>query len=316
MSRRVLVTGGAGFIGSHIVDAFVARGDTLAVIDDLSRGRREFVAESATFHQFDIRSPEARDLIAAGAFDVICHQAAQIDVRVSVADPQLDADINIAGLLNVLEGARAGGVRRVVFASSGGVVYGEAQEPPFGETAPKLPESPYGASKLASEYYLYLYQRLHGIETVALRYSNVYGPRQDPHGEAGVVAIFSERLNRGEPLLVFGDGAQTRDYVYVGDVARANVLAADAALPDGVGLDRTAFNIGTAIETSVNDLATVIAESAGKPLVLEPRPARAGELQRSSLVVEKASRFLGWSPEMSLAEGFKKTYDWVVGGEV
>jgi UDP-glucose 4-epimerase len=311
MSRRVLVTGGAGFIGSHVADAFVAAGADVTVIDNLSRGRPGNVPNDATFRQLDVGSEEARALVAEGGFEVIAHLAAQVDVRVSVSDPIFDAEENLLALLNLLEGARSGGTRRIVFSSSGGVVYGE-RRPPHPETAPKLPVSPYGVSKLAAEFYLACYGQLYGLETVALRYSNVYGPRQDPHGEAGVVAIFGNRLRAEKPLTIFGDGGQTRDYVFVTDVARANVLASDVALPalDGT-LDARAFNIGTGLETSVTALAAAMAKAAGVELRVEHAPARTGELLASALRAEKAAQQLGWRPQVSLAEGLRATYDWI-----
>jgi len=312
VKRRVLVTGGAGFIGSHVADAFLGAGWDVTVLDNLSRGRRQNVPSGAEFLQMDAGSVEARELIAARRFEVICHHAAQVDVRISVADPILDAEENILALINVLEGARLGGTRRVVAISSGGVVYGERQ-PPHPETAPKLPLSPYGCSKLAGEHYLACYAQLHGVEGVALRYSNVYGPRQDPHGEAGVVAIFGNRLRAGQALTIYGDGEQTRDYVYVTDVARANLLAAEAELPalDGT-IDARAFNIGTGVLTSVNALAHTMIEAAGVRVAVERAPARTGELLASSLVAEKARRVLGWTPQVGLAEGLGATYAWIV----
>ena len=215
MSRRVLVTGGAGFVGSHVADAHIERGDRVWVMDDLSSGRLANVPPGAEFVEMDIADPRTAELIRDVGFDLINHHAAQIDVRVSVADPVADARVNIAGLLNILEAARDAGTRRVVFVSSGGVVYGEPEVYPTPERAPKCPVSPYGVSKLAGEYYLNYYREVHGLDYVALRYSNVYGPRQDPKGEAGVVAIFSNRLIAREPLAIYGDGEQTRDYVYV-----------------------------------------------------------------------------------------------------
>lgn len=311
MKRRILVTGGAGFIGSHVADALVAAGWQVTIIDNLSRGRTENLPRGAEFRHADIGSPEARELAAGGGFDAICHLAAQIDVRVSVSDPVLDAEENLLALLNLLEGAREGKVRRVVFSSSGGVVYGEAT-PPYVEAAAKLPISPYGVTKLAAEYYLACYRALYGIETVALRYANVYGPRQDPHGEAGVVAIFCNRLREGRPITVFGGGAQTRDYVYVGDVARANVLAADAALPPADGtIDPPAFNIGTGVQTSVTGLAEALMVATGVRVPVEFAPARPGELQASALVADKAARLLGWRPEVALGEGLRATYDFI-----
>ncbi len=306
------MTGGAGFIGSHVADAFVASGCDVTVIDNLSRGRPQHVPRAAEFRQLDVGSEEARALVAGGAFEVIAHLAAQVDVRVSVSDPVFDAEENLLALLSLLEGARAGGTRRIVFSSSGGVVYGE-RRPPHVETAPKFPASPYGVSKLAAEYYLGCYAQLYGLEAVALRYSNVFGPRQDPHGEAGVVAIFGNRLRQGKAVTIYGDGNQTRDYVYVGDVARANVLAADAPLPPADGtIDARAFNIGTGVETSVNALALAMMRAAGVEVPVERMPARAGELLANALSAEKAGRLLGWKPSVTLAEGLKATYDWIV----
>jgi len=311
MKRRVLVTGGAGFIGSHVADAFLAAGSEVTVIDNLTRGRPQQVPRAAEFRQLDVGSEEARALVAGGGFEVVVHLAAQVDVRVSVSDPVFDAEENLLALLSLLEGARAGGTRRIVFSSSGGVVYGE-RRPPHVETTAKYPISPYGVSKLAAEYYLGCYAQLYGLETVALRYSNVFGPRQDPHGEAGVVAIFGNRLRQGKPLTVYGDGNQTRDYVFVGDVARANVLAADAQLPplDGT-IDARAFNVGTGVETSVNDLARAMIAAAGVDVPVERAAARGGELLANSLNAEKAARVLGWKPQVRLAEGLKATYEWI-----
>jgi UDP-glucose 4-epimerase len=308
----VLVTGGAGFIGSHVTDAFLAAGWAVTVLDNLSRGKAEQVPRAAAFKHLDAGSAEARELVRSGGFDILAHLAAQIDVRVSVADPILDAEENLLAMLNLLEGARAGGVRRVVFSSSGGVVYGEGT-PPYVETAAKLPISPYGVTKLATEYYLACYRALYGLESFALRYANVYGPRQDPHGEAGVVAIFGNRLRQGKPITIFGDGGQTRDYVYVGDVARANVLAADAALPPGDGtIDPSGVNIGTGVQTSVTGLATAMMRSAHIDVPIDHAAARPGELQASALRIDKAAQVLGWKPEVPLDEGLRRTYDWIV----
>ena len=311
MTRRVLVTGGAGFIGSHVVEAHLAAGDEVTIIDDLSSGRLANVPAGVRLEQMDIRSPAARRVVAEGGFAILNHHAAQMDVRRSVEDPLHDAQINVLGLLNLLEGARVGGVRRVVFASSGGTVYGDGAATPTGETAPKLPSSPYGTAKLTSEYYLATYTRLHGLEAVALRYSNVYGPRQNPHGEAGVVAIFGSRLLAGEPVTVFGDGLQTRDMVFVGDVAAANFLAADCPLAPLETLDSRAYNIGTGRESTVLDLAALIADAAGRHPDIRKAPARAGEILRSALSVEKASRGLGWQPKVTLPEGLKRTVRWI-----
>jgi UDP-glucose 4-epimerase len=230
---------------------------------------------------------------------------------VSVADPGFDARTNLLGLLNLLEGARRGGVTRVVFASSGGVVYDERGAPPHAEEARKLPVSPYGVSKLGSEYYLAAYARLYGVEMFSLRYSNVYGPRQNPHGEAGVVAIFGLRLRSGQGLTVYGDGSQTRDYVFVGDVAQANLAASRAPAPPPDGIDALAFNVGTGVETSVNQLAALMISVAGHEVPITRAPARAGELARNALNCGKAAREWGWRPAVPLGEGLKLTYDWI-----
>ena len=310
----VLVTGGAGFIGSHVADAYLAAGYSVTVLDDLSTGRRENVPPAARFLRADVGSTEARDLLADGGFTVLNHHAAQMDVRVSVTDPALDARINLLGLLNLLEGARRGGVRRVVFASSGGVVYDERGRLPHREEAGKLPVSPYGVSKMASEYYLVAYAGLYGLEVVSLRYANVYGPRQNPHGEAGVVAIFGSRVRAGKALTVFGDGEQTRDYVFVEDVARANLAAMRAPVSAPESIDSAAFNVGTGVETSVNQLARLMLEVAARTVPITREPARAGELLRSALDCAKAARAWDWRPAVSLTQGLKRTYDWI--GEV
>ena len=307
----VLVTGGAGFIGSHVADAYLAAGYSVTVLDDLSTGRRENVPPAARFLRADVGSTEARDLLADGGFTVLNHHAAQMDVRVSVTDPALDARINLLGLLNLLEGARRGGVRRVVFASSGGVVYDERGRLPHREEAGKLPVSPYGVSKLASEYYLAAYAGLYRLEVVSLRYANVYGPRQNPHGEAGVVAIFGSRVRAGKALTVFGDGEQTRDYVFVEDVARANLAATRAPVSAPESIDSAAFNVGTGVETSVNQLARLMLEVAARTVPITREPARAGELLRSALDCAKAARAWDWRPAVSLTQGLKRTYDWI-----
>ncbi len=311
MPKRILVTGGAGFIGSHVADLFVARGDAVTVLDDLSRGARANVPAAATFVQASITSPEAAQLVRDGGFDVICHLAAQIDVRVSVNDPVLDATKNVLGTLNLLEAVRASGRRtRFIFSSTGGAVYGDGVPVPTDETEPKNPESPYGTAKLAVEYYLGYYARVHGFDTVALRYANVYGPRQDPHGEAGVVAIFCGRILDGQPLRAYGDGLQTRDYVFVGDVARANAAAADLAVLPAGPVDARAFNIGTGVETSVIELAQSLMRAAGRTVPIEHAPARPGEQRRSCVRIDKATRVLGWTPAATLDSGVAQTLAW------
>ncbi len=306
--RKVLVTGGAGFIGSNLADAFLAAGDEVWVVDDLSKGKRENVHPDAHFVEMDIADPGLRDLFRDVRFDLVSHHAAQIDVRVSVMDPARDARTNVLGFLNVTEAALEVGTRRVIFISSGGVVYGEPQLIPTPETEPKLPLSPYGVTKLAGEFYLNYYRHVRGLDYVALRYANVYGPRQDPHGEAGVVAIFCSRLLDGERLTIFGDGEQTRDYVFVGDVVAANLLVADASLPPGLALDDVAFNVGTGVGTSVNQLADVLEGIAGASAERDHRPERRGELRHSTLDASRI-RTLGWAPRHSLEEGLRRTFN-------
>jgi UDP-glucose 4-epimerase len=310
MSGRVLVTGGAGFIGSHIAEAYLRQGWEVVVLDDLSRGHEGNVPKGARFVRADIRSAEARQTLATGRFDVLNHHAAQIDVRVSVDRPAFDSDINVVGFVNLLEGAGEGGVKRVIFASSGGVLYGDPEVIPTPETAPKSPISPYGVSKLAGEHYLRALGALRGFEGIAMRYANVFGPRQDPKSEAGVVSIFVSRLLAKQPLIVFGDGRQTRDYVFVKDVARANVLASTASASDGGGLDGPAFNIATSVQRSVLDLATSVGEVMGQKPKLEFAPPRAGELSRSALDVGKAKKVLGWKPEYGFEDGLRELVDW------
>jgi UDP-glucose 4-epimerase len=310
-TRRALVTGGAGFIGSHVADALLAEGWAVTVLDNLTSGKRAQVPAAAAFVEADIRSPEAAACIRDGAFDLVCHLAAQIDVRKSVTDPRFDVDVNIGGSVNLMHAIKESGRRtRLIFASTGGAVYGDFVTPPNLETYAKDPESPYGIAKFAAELYLAYYARVHGLDYVALRFANVYGPRQDPHGEAGVVAIFCGRLLAGTPLTVFGDGGQTRDYVFVGDVARAHVLAAALpAIPAGKVDDR-AFNLGTQQETSVVELARVLMEAAGRTVALQHADARPGEQRRSVVSIEKAKLGLGWVPQVSLAEGLRRTYEW------
>jgi UDP-glucose 4-epimerase len=310
MSGRVLVTGAAGFIGSHIAEAFLAEGWEVTVLDNLSRGHERNVPKAARFVCADIRSPEARRLVAEGRFDVLNHHAAQIDVRVSVDRPAFDAEINLVGFVNLLEGAGDGGVKRVVFASSGGVVYGETEVFPTPETDGKRPVSPYGVSKLAGEYYLRALGLLRGFEGVAMRYANVFGPRQDPKSEAGVVSIFVSRVLEQRPMTIFGDGRQTRDYVFVRDVARANVLASRATLPTADGIDGAAFNIATARERSVLEVAEAVMGVMGARVPLEYAPPRPGELLRSTLAIGKAERTLGWRPQHTFEHGLGELVTW------
>jgi UDP-glucose 4-epimerase len=301
MAIRAIVTGGAGFIGSHVADGLLARGDAVAVVDDLSTGKRERVPEAAQFHQLDIRDGAGlRALVGEFRPDAVFHLAAQADVRVSVDDPGRDADVNVRGTAEVLEAARAAGAR-VVFSSTGGAIYGDVETIPSPESTPCAAMSPYGVAKLCGEHYVELYNRLYGTQHVVLRYGNVYGPRQDPHGEAGVVAIFFGKLVEGQTPLVFGDGSQTRDYVYVGDVVAANLaaLAYEGA--------ETVFNIGTGAETSVTDLLAGCQRAAGTAVAAEHRPPRLGELARSALDPSLAARELGWQPATSLADGLAAT---------
>jgi UDP-glucose 4-epimerase len=308
-----LITGGAGFIGSHVAELFLSRGYGVDVVDNFSSGRREHVDPRVRLHELDIRSPDAARLVLQTPFDAIVHLAAQIDVRKSVADPVMDASINICGTLNLLEALRQSGrgqSTRFVFSSTGGALYGDFVDPPNVENFAKDPESPYGIAKLSSEYYLAYYARVHGMDTAAVRFSNVYGPRQDPHGEAGVVAIFCGRILDGRPLSIYGDGSQTRDYVFVGDVAEGTFLAATHSLPRPERLDARAFNIGTGVETSVTELARMLRRVARSDVPVEHLPKRPGEQQRSVVSVAKAGSLLGWRPRASLEEGLSRTFTW------
>ncbi|HET9155960.1 MAG TPA: NAD-dependent epimerase/dehydratase family protein [Myxococcaceae bacterium] len=300
---KVLVTGGAGFIGSHVTDVFLDAGHEVWALDDLSSGRRENLRPEVRLVVMDIRSPDAARLVESERFEVMCHLAAQMDVRRSVTDPRFDADVNVGGFLNLLEAARKSGLRKVVFSSTGGAIYGDQDVYPAPETHPTRPVSPYGVSKASGELYLGYYRAQYGLQSVALRYANVYGPRQNPHGEAGVVAIFSERLLRGETCTVNGTGGQTRDFVYGPDVARGNLLAATCDVEGPI-------NIGTGIETDVNRLYALLARAAGVDRPARHAPAKPGEQMRSSVDPRRAAQVLGWFPAVGLDEGLQRTIDW------
>ncbi|MGO8957985.1 MAG: NAD-dependent epimerase/dehydratase family protein [Streptosporangiaceae bacterium] len=304
---RVLVTGGAGFIGSHLTDALIDRGDQVAVIDDLSAGRPGRVHELAALHKLSVtEAGELAALVADFAPDLICHLAAKIDVRASVTFPAHDAEVNVIGTVNVLEAARA--VRaRVLFCSTGGVLYGRDAPIPSLEDVLPLPESPYGVAKHCAEQYVGLYNRLHGTGHAVLRLANVYGPRQDPDGDAGVVAIFCAQVLAGERPTIYGDGGQTRDYVYVGDTVGAFLAAADCGRPG-------TWNIGTGAEVSVLELARIIGEVAGHPVEPGFAPPRPGELLRSALAPDRARMDLGWTASTSLTEGVGRIYRWIAAG--
>jgi UDP-glucose 4-epimerase len=306
VAGKILVTGGAGFIGSTVADRFVGAGWDVAVLDDLSSGKRENVPGQARFYPCDVRSAAAAEAVLAERPDVLCHHAAQIDVRRSMADPRYDVDVNVGGLVNLLSAAARAGVKHVLFASSGGAAYGDTDRIPTPEDEPTHPVSVYGASKVASELFLGVWRAAHGITFTALRYGNVYGPRQDPHGEAGVVAIFAGRLLGGEPCTINGDGGQTRDYVFVADVARANLLAAERRHDGPV-------NVGTGVETDVNRLYQVLADAAGVRAAATHGPGKAGEQRRSCLDASAAARVLGWRPEVGIEDGLRRTLEWFRG---
>ena len=299
---KILVTGGAGFIGSHLVDRLVQEENEVVVVDNLSTGKKKNVNTRARFYKVDITSPRLERIFKKEKPELISHHAAQMDVRKSVADPGFDARVNILGLINLLENAVKYGTRRVVFASSGGAIYGEQNFSPATEEHPTQPLSPYGVSKRSSEHYLYYYHKVLGLESAILRYSNVYGPRQDPFGEAGVVAIFTKKMLQGDQPIINGNGMQTRDYLFVEDAVEANMAVINGSVSD-------TFNVGTAVETSVNQLFRYLAEITGSQMKELYGPEKKGEQIRSCLDFQKVHKRLEWEPKTPLMEGLKKTVE-------
>lgn len=300
---NILLTGGAGFIGSHVVDVYLEQGHQVSVLDDLSHGRRENLPPGVPLYVMDMSRPEVEDVFAQVRPDVLNHHAAQIDVRKSVADPVEDARTNILGSLNLFQLGLRFGVQKIIFASTGGAIYGEQDLFPADEDHPTRPVSPYGVAKLSVEKYLHFYSAVHGLTSVCLRYANVYGPRQDPLGEAGVVAIFSNKLFSAERPVINGDGRQTRDYVYVGDIAAANGIALHYEQSE-------TFNIGTGIETDVNTICRLLVKHIGAETEPIHGPELPGEQFRSVIDAQKAKRYLGWAPQISLEDGLKRTVDY------
>lgn len=300
---NILVTGGAGFIGSHVADAYIDAGHRVIILDDLSSGSMKHVNPRSKFYKFDIRDKTLPDIFQEEKIDVVNHHAAQMDVRRSVEDPAFDASVNVLGALNILENCKKFGVKKFIFASTGGAIYGEQNYFPADEVHPVRPLSPYGITKLATEKYLYYYREVFGLPFVSLRYANVYGPRQNPHGEAGVVAIFTSKMLAGQQPIINGDGKQTRDYVYVKDVVRANLAALTYKGSD-------TFNIGTGIETDVNQLFTALRDLTGSRCNERHGPAKPGEQLRSVIDASKAKKILDWSPEFSLRQGLQETVEY------
>ncbi len=298
-ARKAVVTGGAGFIGSHICDALIERGFEVAVIDNLSSGKRRNLAPRAAFYQLDIRDKSIAAVFAKERPEVMFHLAAQMDVRRSVADPAYDADVNIGGTINLLEAGRAAGLRKTIYSSTGGAVYGEPEKLPADEDTPVAPLCPYGVSKHTVEHYLELYRKLYGMDYTVLRYANVYGPRQDPHGEAGVVAIFSQMLLAGQQPRIFGDGSKTRDYVYVDDIIAANMLALD-------GAGGAVLNIGRGVQTTDQEIFDGVRDAVGCDTRAAYAPKRLGEVDYIALDASRARRVLGWTPKVGLAEGLRR----------
>jgi UDP-glucose 4-epimerase len=303
MKLNILVTGGAGFIGSHVADAYLAAGHRVTVLDWEASKKKVNVPRGADVAEFDINDPRVPELFERARFDVVNHHAAQMSVPVSIKDPILDATTNLLGTLRLLQACTATGVRKFIFASSGGTVYGATDRLPATEDLPFDATSPYGVSKIAAELYLRTWAVNHGLDWTALRYANVYGPRQDAHGESGVVAIFIERMLDGREVVINGDGEYLRDYVYVGDVARANLLALDRA-------SRHALNVGTGVMTSVNELFRKVRAAVGSSMPERHGPPRPGDVRKSCLDVSRAARVLGWKPEVGLDEGLRLTVEW------
>jgi UDP-glucose 4-epimerase len=299
---NILVTGGAGFIGSNVADAFIAEGHNVVIIDDFSSGKQENVNPKAKVYQMDIRDAAVEKMFRNEMIQVMCHHAAQMDVRKSVADPKFDASVNVLGFLNLMETGRKFGLKKVIFASTGGAIYGEQDYFPADEQHPTRPLSPYGITKLVTEKYLFFYKEVYGINHVILRYANIYGPRQSPHGEAGVVAIFTSKMLKGEQPVINGDGKQTRDYAFVGDVVQANLLALQYS-------GSSIFNIGTGIETDVNKLFHHLKVLTGSTCKEVHAPAKAGEQMRSVISSKKIHEELGWTPSVTLEEGLRRTVD-------
>jgi UDP-glucose 4-epimerase len=300
---KILVTGGAGFIGSNVADGLIETGYKTVIVDDLSNGREENIPDKAKFYKVDIRDKALEDVFEKERPDIVIHNAAQLSVRISVEEPLLDADINIMGGLNLIDICKKYDTKKIIFASSGGTVYGDQKVFPADESHPLGPISPYGVAKLATEQYLYYYFKIYGLDYIALRYANIYGPRQDPHGEAGVVAIFSSKILAGDTPLINGDGLQTRDYVYVGDVVKVNLKAVESDFTGPI-------NIGTGKETDVVTLFNTLKDASGKDIEEKHGPAKTGEQRRSVLDNSLAREVFGWEPEVSVEDGLKLTYEW------
>jgi len=300
---KILVSGGAGFIGSHVADALLIKGHEVHIVDNLSGGFEKNVPEKATFHKMDIRDEQIQKLWAEENFSVLYHLAAQMDVRKSVADPKFDADVNVKGFLNLMEAGRKNGLEKTIFSSTGGAIYGEPEYAPQDENHPLKPLSPYGITKRVSELYLFFYEKTHGIDWISLRYGNVYGPRQSPHGEAGVIAIFTERMLQNQQAFINGDGKQTRDYVFVKDVVQANIKALQHDKND-------IFNVGTGTETDVETLFQEIQRLTETTIEQKHADAKPGEQQRSVLSTEKIQDELGWQQNYNIKEGLYETVKW------